>query len=215
MNNLNINSLVNSLEKVKTISSPYKRSIKWFSLSFILMLLITYAFKVLNQQELFTYPLDFYIENIALIVVAYCAILSAFLYSSPDEQYQEKAKKLAIFSSIAWVCLFIYCLYHCLATGHFAHQLSSALIDYQNFIEILSIGAIPAIWLILMLRKAFPTHKKLTGVLTILGSLTLAMVFSRFLDSTYEATHMLIWRYTPVLILAILSYWFSDRLLSK
>lgn len=210
-----IKTLVNSLEKVNTISSPYKRSIKWFGLSLALMLIITYAFKYFAQQNMFTYPLDFYIENLILIFVAYCAILSAFLYSSPDEQYQAKAKRLAIFCAIFWIGLFSYCLYHCYSMGHIVHQLKSSMIDYQNFIEILSIGAIPAIWLILMLRKAFPTHKKLTGVLTILGSLTLAMVFSRFLDSSYDATHMLIWRYTPVLILAILSYWFSDRLLSK
>ncbi|HAG53566.1 MAG TPA: hypothetical protein DCL21_07255 [Alphaproteobacteria bacterium] len=210
-----INTLVNSLEKVKTIRSPYKRSIKWFGLSLALMLIITYAFKYFTQQNMFAYPLYFYIENAILTLVAYCAILSAFLYSSPDEQYQLKAKKLAVFCSVFWIGLFSYCLYHCYSMGHIIHQLKNAMIDYQNFIEILSIGAIPAIWLILMLRKAFPTHKRVIGVLTILGSLTLAMVFSRFLDIVYEPTHMIIWRYTPVLILAILSYWFSDRLLSR
>jgi hypothetical protein len=211
----NINNLVNSLEKVNVISNPIKRSIKWFFISFTLMFAITCLFKIYNQQVFFNYPIKFYIENIALIFIAYCSVLSAFLYSSPDEQHQKNAKKLATFSVFVWIILFSYCLYHCLLTGHFMHMLISSLINFNNLIILLIIGFIPTVWLILMLRKAFPTHKKAIGLLTILGSLTIAIVCSSFLDSSYQATHMLIWKYTPVLLITLASYLFSEKLLSR
>lgn len=215
MNKLNINSLVSSLEEVKAISSPYKRSLKWFSISFILMLFITYLIKVFTNQALFKYSISFYLESAGLLIIAYCAILSAFLYSSPDEFYQKRAKQLSIFSALSWILIFTYCLYHCYETGHFIHMMLDSFIDYKNFIQIALIGIAPTIWLIFMLRKAFPTNKQIIGALSILGSLTIAIVCSKLLDQNHEAIHMLIWRYTPVLILAVLSYWFSDRMLSR
>lgn len=215
MNNVNINSLVNSLEKVKTISSPYKRCFKWFSISFALMLLVTYLIKLFAGQALFSYQLAFYFESAGLLAIAYCAILAAFLYSSPDEKYQSTAKKLAAISVTSWLLISVYCIYHCFATGHFMHMMFESLINYKNFMQILLIGIIPTSWLILMLRKAFPTHRHITGVLAILGSLTIAIVCSKLLEQNHEAIHMLIWRYTPVLIIAVVTYLFSDKLFTR
>ena len=212
---VNVNSLVNSLEKVKVISSPFKRSLKWFALSVMFMVVVTCCFKVCLEQEMYHYPFAFYFESVFLVLVAFAAVLAAFLYSSPDEKYQKIAKKLSVFSIISWIGLFVYCIAHCLMAGNFVHMMAASLINYDNLFKILAVGLLPTIWLILMLRKAFPTHRKLVGVLSILGSLTLAIIFTRFLDATHEATHMLIWRYTPVLIIALVVYLLANKILKR
>jgi len=218
MKTLDVNNLVNSLEKVKVINSPFKRSIKWFGISFVLMTLLTFVLYCFKECSMNTYPLSFYFESLALVLVSYLSIFAAFLYSSPDETYQRYAKTLSITSIAIWTSLFAYCIYHCLTqghAGHILHELSNAVINITEIFNILFIGLLPTLWLILMLKKAFPTNKRITGLLVILGSLTLAMVFSRFLSENIEASHMLVWKYSPLLILSIISFLLGNKLLSK
>jgi len=77
---------------------------------------------------------------------------------------------------------------------------------------ILTISALPGIWLFDMLRRAAPLEARYTGVFAALGALACGALGTQFVCPIDAPGRQLLWHFVPVIVLASLGLAMGARL---
>lgn len=206
-----INSLTEELEPVKPLKKPIYRTLAFLGvcaiyLAFIVMML---GFRYDINEQLTNI---FYISE--LILVLFGAIFStftAFQLNIPDGDNKKYLKYVAISPTIALIMFLICKLFY-------PSELSGGMIkinsnSYECFIDIVAFSIFPIIVAIFSLKKGATISAHWSGILTALSAANFSYIILRLIEANDDALHIILWHYSPMLLLVTICIFIGNRLL--
>lgn len=190
-----IKTLSSEMKPVTRLESPYRRFIKWVLAAFLSLGSGIFLLGI-NPHLFHSFLIfDFNLQTICLFFLALLSTLSAFLLSIPDKN--KPLINLIPFITLAlWGLALIFALI----------KIPTFTFDYGVVCirDILLLSALPGIMLFLMLRQAAPLSPSKVGLFAMLGIAGLGAFGTQFVCRNGDPLHLLLWHFTPVLIIGIL-----------
>jgi hypothetical protein len=143
------------------------------------------------------------------LALALTAAAGAFTLSVPDAGARRAVRAWPLLAVSAWATLLWLRL---TASGEPVTQLAATPWHPACVLLILSVGALPGIWLFAMLRRAAPLQPLWTGALAALASLALGALGTQFVCPIDAPGHQLLWHFTPVVLITFVGLALGARL---
>lgn len=140
--------------------------------------------------------------------LALTAAGAAFALSVPGVARDRLARVVPLLAAIAWATLLWTRL---LAIGHPVAHIAAVPWHPVCVLLILTISALPGLWLFGMLRRAAPLQTLWTGALAALASLALGALGTQFICPIDDPAHHVVWHFTPVMVLTFLGLALGSR----
>lgn len=142
-------------------------------------------------------------------MLALTAAANAFRLSVPGASPGRAARVMPLIAAIAWASLLWIRMS---ASGDPLAQIAATPPHPVCILLILTINALPGIWLFNMLRRAAPLEVRWTGVFAALGALACGALGTQFVCPIDAPEHQLLWHFVPVVVLTSLGLALGARL---
>jgi len=146
---------------------------------------------------------------VVTLAIALAAAAAAFVLSVPGAGPRRVMRAMPLLAAAAWGMLLWVRL---TAAGEPVTQLAATPWHPACVVLILSVGALPGIWLFAMLRRAAPLQPLWTGALAALASLALGALGTQFVCPIDAPAHQLLWHFTPVVLITFVGLALGARL---
>lgn len=134
----------------------------------------------------------FYLQTLFLLALAGLSAFSAFVLSIPDRK-KPGLDIVPLVTLVLWVGVILVSGFH---SEHFASGMGLSCAR-----EIFVLGFLPGILLFIMIRQAAPLQLGKVGAFCALSVAGLGALGTQFICREDNALHVLVWHYTPVLLL--------------
>jgi hypothetical protein len=142
-------------------------------------------------------------------MLALTAAGHAFMLSVPGASPRRVVRVLPLIAAIAWGTLLWIRM---TMLGDPIAEIVATPRHPVCIVLILTISALPGIWLFDMLRRAAPLETRWTGVLAALGALACGALGTQFVCPIDAPGHQLLWHFVPVIVLTSMGLAIGARL---
>lgn len=201
-----IQALVTDLKPVRRLPSGGARTLRWATFSLLAVALGSWALGTRADLWIELGEPSFLRESVSLLILFVLAGRSAFQLSIPGAADQRYARALPLLGLVAWLVL-ILARYS--AGAHVPADMSGS----RCFWRMSWLSLLPALTLFFMLRKAAPLDREWTGLMALLSAASLAMLGTQFVCAKDDLAHLLLWHFTPVLLVALAGISFGQLVL--
>ena len=195
---MNTDTLIHNLalqcRPVKPIGHPVKRFAIWAISSVVLIAAGVFFFRPAPDFSVVSSP-SFIFTASAMLCLSLICTLSAFILSVPNKGAQ-RFDIVPIGIVTFWFALMIY--------AFASTDLDDSHPGFLCVFRMTILAVVPAAILFYMLKRAAPMRSGLIGLLAALGSLAFAEVGLQFICHKSTMTHVLVWHFMPLSILALL-----------
>lgn len=203
-----IEQLARGLDAGQPLPPPWVRTARWLSLSLLFVALVVIAASVRADLTLKLSEPRFLIEQGAALLTGIAAAYSAFASTIPG--MSRRLLLLPLLPLAVWLgSLGQGCLDAWMRIGPEGLTLHP---DWLCFPAILTVGSLPAVAIVIMLRRGAPLSPHLTAVLGGLAAAGMGGFGLRMFHPQDASVMVLVWQVGSVLILAALAGCVGDRL---
>ena len=194
-----IQSLALAVKPVQALPRPWVRSVQWLTVAIPYLVLVVYIMS--PRADLMAKIVDarYFIEQTASLVTGITASIAAFASTIPG--YSRKILLLPVLSMTVWL--------GALAQGsisalvQFGFNDSTFQSDWFCLPAIVLLGVLPAVVMVVMLRRGAPLMPCTTVTLGALAVAGLGDFGLRFFDPLDASLTVLVWQFGSVFILAV------------
>jgi hypothetical protein len=185
---------------VTPLPSPFVRWCMWTLVAVVAAAIVASLIGLRPALALYLRNSRFLIAAIVTGAVALTAAGGAFVLSVPGASRDRVARAVPLLAIVAWGVLLWTRLRE---IGDPVAQIVATPWHPVCVALILSISALPGIWLFGMLRRAAPLHTMWTGMLAALATVALGALGTQFVCPIDAPAHQLVWHFTPVVVLTL------------
>jgi hypothetical protein len=199
-----IAQLARDAAPVTPLPSPIERWREWtlkaVIASSIVTILIGFLPRLRPVVEAHVREPGFVFAAFATCGLALIAAAAAFILSVPGAACGRAARVAPLLAAMAWAAV----LWTRLVTlGDPVARIVATPWHPVCVLLILSIGALPGIWLFNLLRHAAPLQTSWTGALAALAALALGALGTQFICPIDAPEHHWVWHFSPVVLLTL------------
>lgn len=195
---------------IRRLPPPRKRALYWLSIALCGVAAVVVLMSPRDDLAAKLTDTRFLIEEVAALATAVAAAFSAFCLIIPGHSRAVAllpAPPLAIWlGSLGQGCWQAW-----LNFGDEAWRLSP---DWVCFPAIVTVGAIPALTMVAMLRKGAPIAPRMTVMLGALAAAALGNVGLRLFHPQDASLMVLVWQFGSVALLSMLAGWSGRQILT-
>lgn len=196
-----IDRLAAGLTGVRPLPSPHRRLLAWFAISAPFAALVVLAMSPRPDLAARLAEPRFLFETLAALVTALTAAYAAFKLVVPGSD--RRLIWLPALPGAAWLAtLGAGCLADWLRAGATGLQIAP---DPACLPKIALVGSVPALAMVLMLRRGAPLAPHGTGFLAVLAAAALGSFGLRFFHTQDAGIMVLIWQFGSVMLLATMA----------
>jgi hypothetical protein len=203
-----IKNLATNIKPVVPTPPPGIRSLAWMAAA---ILCVGAGVSLVGLRpdlsESFREPF-FWLESLAILLVACIAIAAAFVLSVPGRESSPLTKWLVGIPLAIWMAQM---------TGRFvfeSHDISPYFWSgYGCANEIVALGILPGILMFYMIKRAAPTNLGLTGALGALAVASISALGTQFTCSSSAPSHLLAFHFVPVLAVGAVGIFLGKKFL--
>lgn len=188
---------------VRRLKVPFVRFCRWLGASFLCLAAGVAVFGWREDLVAVGYKPGFILQGILILGLVILSAFSAFVLSVPDRK-KTCVDVIPLLTLFLW---FVVISYSCFTSETFPTGMGFSCAK-----DILVLGLIPGALLFLMIRRAAPLQLGKVGAFCALSVAGLGALGTQFICSNDNPLHVLMWHYTPVLILGavgmLLGRWF-------
>jgi hypothetical protein len=192
--------LVHDGHPVTPLPSPLVRWGAWTLKAVVAAAIVTVLLGVRPELAVHLRDTRFVLAAAVTGILALTAAADAFLLSVPGAAPGRVARAIPLIAVIAWGGLLWTRM---MAIGDPVAEIIATPRHPACVALILSISAIPGIWLFRMLRQAAPLETRWTGVCAALGALACGALGTQFVCPIDAPGHQLLWHFVPVVVLTL------------
>jgi hypothetical protein len=209
-----IHQLADHPAPVRRLPAPWRRATVWFAISLSYVAAVIFAHSMLSSM-----PIDlsqilsdrqFIIEQIATLLTAITAVMAAFCSIVPG--YDRKILLLPLLPLTVWlVSLGDGCIRDWIRLGARGLEVHA---DWQCLPPASLIGIVPALAIVIMLRRGAPLYPRATLALAALAVAALGNFGLRFYHVGDASIMVLVWHFGSVIVLSFIAGWIGQLVLS-
>lgn len=205
-----IQRLSDEVTPVRQLPLPMTRAALWLLISIPYVAALTLFYQLSGVEISQALDARFLIEGLALIATAITAAVAAFCCVVPGRD--RRIALLPLVPLAAWLAsLVAACLNSWLRSGSINLGLP---IDWMYFPRFALIGLVPAVAMIVMLRRGAPLYPRSTLVLGALAVAALGNVGLRFFHASDVTLTAIVCDLATIALLSALAGWIAPRILS-
>jgi len=203
-----INLLARNAHPIRSLPPPWRRSVNWLAIALPAVAVVTVA--QVPQADLAVKLADFHFlaEQAVVLASAITAAAAAFVMVIPGRDRRMALLPLA--PAAVWLGSLGQDGLAAWLKGLDASRLTD---DWGYFPDIIIAGAIPALIMVVMLRRGVPLAPRMTMLLGVFASAALGSVGSRLVDPQDAGLVASAWQLGSVLLLSVLAGWSGGVLL--
>ncbi len=179
---------------MSTPSTPLARWWAWTLKAAIAAAIVTIVLGVRPDLALRVREPRFVLAATFTGLLALTATGNAFLLSVPGASTRRAMRLVPLIAAIAWAALLWIRM---TAIGNPIAEIAATPRHPACIVLILTISALPGIWLFDMLRRAAPLEARYTGVFAALGALACGALGTQFVCPIDAPGHQLLWHFVP------------------
>ncbi|MBI2737109.1 MAG: DUF1109 family protein [Rhodospirillales bacterium] len=195
---------------VRRLPHPMTRAAAWLVISIPYVAALALIYRLSGVAITQVLDVRFLIEQLAMIVTAITAAIAAFCCIVPGRD--RRIALLPLVPLAAWLAsLAEACLSSWLRSGSFSLGLP---VDWAYFPRFALIGLVPAVLMIVMLRRGAPLYPRSTLMLGALAVAALGNVGLRLFHAGNVTLTMLLCTFATIALLSALAAWVAPHILS-
>ena len=196
-----IQTLVDTAAPVRPLPHPWVRSLLWLTIAIPYMALVVLVMSPRGDLAVKLTETRFLVEQFGALATGIAAAIAAFATTIPG--YSRKVLLLPMLPLAVWLgALGQGCVSTLLRVGSNGLTLQP---DWFCFPAIVLVGAIPAVTMVVMLRRGAPLMPCTTVTLGAMAAAGLGNFGLRFFHPQDASLMVLVWQFGSVFILAALS----------
>jgi hypothetical protein len=204
-----IQRLAMSVRPVRLLPPPWLRTAHWLAIALSSMAIVVMLMSPRDDLLEKLSEARFLIEQAAAVATAVTAAIAAFCLVVPG--HSRKRALLPIFPLVIWLGSLGYgCLQSWLQFDTEAWQVYP---DWICFPSIVMVGAVPALTMVIMLRRGAPMAPRLTVSLGALAAAAVGNFGLRLFHYQDASLMVLIWQFGSVALLSALAGWSGGSIL--
>jgi hypothetical protein len=184
---------------VTPLPSPFARWGAWTLTATVVAAIVTILLGLRFDLALRVHEAPFILAAVATGILALTAAYGAFVLSVPGAPHDRVVRVVPLIAAIAWAAVLWSWM---TAIGDPVAEIVATPSQPACVLLILSISALPGIWLFDRLRRAAPLALRWTGLLAALGALALGALGTQFVCHINTPGHQLLWHFIPVIVLS-------------
>jgi hypothetical protein len=205
-----IQSLGDDVTPVRRLPAPTTRAAVWLLISIPYVAALALTYRLFGAEISQSLDTRFLIEQLAMIATAITAAVAAFCCVVPGRD--RRIALLPLVPLVAWLATLVEaCLNAWLRSGSLGLGWPP---DWAYFPRLALIGLVPAVVMIVMLRRGAPLYPRSTLVLGALAVAALGNVGLRFFHAGGVTITVLICDFAAIAVLSALAGWTAPRILS-
>jgi len=202
-----INKLAQDTAAVKPAPHPFMLSAKWMLAAaayLVVSLMLTGT-----RPDLMSKLSDpwFIAEMAALVGIFFATSLSAALLSFPDMHQMRRAA----FAPVVSFALFVLVILLAWQADSPPAPLPRHSFQCTSMISLFSV--LPAIWIVMQMRKFASTHYQWAGSIALLFAFSTGAIWLRLNEVNDSITHVIEWHYLPMIAVGLGGMWLGKRAL--
>ncbi|HMP00670.1 MAG TPA: DUF1109 domain-containing protein [Kiritimatiellia bacterium] len=199
-----IRQLAEDARPVKRLPPPGRRFALWLALSvaYALMCLLWIGWRADLSQVAAT-P-GFLWQTALLVALTLSSGWLAFAFSVPGREGSPWRKRSVVLVALAWLASLVTLV--AVTPGHSPGE------GLACSLQITLVGAIPAILLVLMIRRAAPLQWLWSGILVGLAMIGLGATALQFACCSGDPMHLLVWHLLPGVLFVVIAVALASRL---
>jgi hypothetical protein len=211
MNTANlIRNLAADAKPVKRLPHPMVRAAVWLAISLSYVVAITLVYRMSGKGIPLSLDERFLFEELATVVTAVTAAVAAFCCVVPGRD--RRIAFLPLLPLAVWLAsIGEACANELLRLGSGVFSLR---VGWECLPASALIGVLPAVAMVIMLRRGAPLYPRSTVVLGALAVAALGNLGLRLFHAGDVTIMMLIWHLGAMALLMALAYWIGPRALS-
>lgn len=142
---------------------------------------------------------DFAIETALLILTALSAAVGALVVSVPGAERRAAVRWLPVIAGVAYVTWSAGELVFAGATGAPAGRIA---LGWHCIFKTASVAAVPAVALLVLVRRAAPLRAAWAGLLALLATAAVGVLGANVICPNDRPVHMLLWHVAPLMLFA-------------
>jgi len=205
-----IRRLAEDATPIRRLPAPWWRAAIWFSISlpYVAAVIFAHAKQIDPAQMLADW--QFIIEQIAIFSTAITAVVAAFCSVIPG--FDRKILMLPLLPLMVWLAsLGDGCIRDWLRLGASGLKLRP---DWDCLPPAALLGIVPAIAIVVMLRRGAPLYPRATLALAALAVAALGNFGLRFYHVGDASIMILVWHFGSVVVLSLLAGWIGTLVLN-
>ncbi len=206
-----IQKLGQELKPVKPISCTVKRCVQTV-ICFIFCIAAAAALAlVFGKNHIHAVTPLFMTQNIIIFVAGILSVLAAIRLSTPHIKIPQDIYWLTGIATCIWIGLLGYTF---LGSSWENIQIDMTAIHSKScLLDLLIFTIAPALFLFFFIKRAAPTHFKLTGYAGMLAAASFAIIGINFTCAISNLSHLFLWHFLPVIGLGLLGIFLGKKLL--
>ena len=212
--NLDTDQLIRQLASrpapVQRLPAPWRRAAIWLAISFPYVAAVTWLHSASFDLSQVLADRQFVIEQVATLLTAVTAVLAAFCSVVPG--YDRRILLLPLLPLTVWlVSIGEGCVRDWIRLGASSLELR---IDWDCLPPASLIGIVPALTIVIMLRRGAPLYPRISLVLATLAVAALGNFGLRVYHVGDASIMVLVWHFGSVIVLAVLAGWIGRLVLN-
>jgi hypothetical protein len=213
---LDTNQLIHQLADrpapVQRLPAPWRRAAIWFAISLPYVAVITFSYSMPMPIDLSHLLSDrqFIVEEIATLLTAATAVVAAFCSVVPG--YDRRVLLVPLLPLAIWLfSLGDGCAHDWIRLGARGLEIHA---DWNCLPPASLIGIVPALAIVIMLRRGAPLFPRATLALAALAVAALGNLGLRIYHIGDASIMVLVWHFGGVVLLSLLAGWIGQRVLN-
>jgi hypothetical protein len=195
---------------VRRLQPPWRRAAIWFAISLPYIAAVTFAHPMQIEPSELLADRQFIVEQLATLATAVTAVLAAFCSVVPG--YNRKILLVPLLPLAVWLAsLGEGCIRDWIRWGADGLALRA---DWDCLPPALMIGTIPALTIVIMLRRGAPLFPRATMAMAALAVAALGNFGLRLFHLGDASIMVLVWHFGSVIVLSLLAAWIGKLVLN-
>ena len=208
-----IHQLADHPAPVRRLPAPWRRAAVWFAISlpYVVVVVFTHSMPASMPIDLsqMLHDRQFIIEQIATLLTAITAVMAAFCSVVPG--YDRRILLVPLLPLVIWLLsLGEGCVNDWIRLGARGLALRP---DWNCLPPAALIGIVPALAIVIMLRRGAPLYPRITLALAALAVAALGNFGLRIYHVGDASIMVLVWHFGSVIVLALLASWIGQIVL--
>ncbi len=209
-----IHQLAANPAPVRRLPAPWRRAAVWFAISLPYVVAVILAHSMFSSMPIdlshILHDRQFVIEQIATLLTAITAVMAAFCSVVPG--YDRKLLLFPLLPLAIWLfSLGDGCVRDWIRLGAGGLEVHA---DWQCLPPASLIGIVPALAIVIMLRRGAPIYPRITLALAALAVAALGNFGLRLYHVGDASIMVLVWHFGSVIVLAFIAGWIGQFVLS-
>ncbi len=198
-----IKGLADNLSAVRPVVSPAKRMFVWGLFSIVIIVAIaTIQIGFRHDADTKVNDLSFIAENIAMFLIGFGALFSAFKFAIPDINRDREAVTIVITGVFFWLSM-LAMTFLTSDTTNFENIFSFNSVSHC-ITDLLMVTTIPIIALFALIRKSAPVFPLWAGYTVLLAISSIGALVMRYVCPVDESSHLFLTHFFPAFSMSFL-----------